>query len=83
MPKISKSNKELDDLRGQIFIQYTKQLNNNGYVEPKKLRNNVLAIEEKQYSLLTYFTEHNCKYKNRNNTVVAVSYTHLTLPTKA
>ena len=66
MPKISKSNKELDDLRGQIFIQYTKQLNNNGYVEPKKLRNNVLAIEEKQYSLLTYFTEHNSKYKNKS-----------------
>ena len=31
--KISKLNKELDDLRGQISIQYTKQLNNNGYVE--------------------------------------------------
>ena len=30
--KISKLNKELDDLRGQISIQYTKQLNNNGYV---------------------------------------------------
>ncbi|MGN4097835.1 hypothetical protein ACS2BN_23105, partial [Bacteroides ovatus] len=74
VPKISKSNKELDDLRGQIFIQYTKQLNNNGYVEPKKLRNNVLAIEEKQYSLLTYFTEHNCKYKNRNNTVVVTCF---------
>lgn len=55
--KISKLNKELDDLRGQISIQYTKQLNNNGYVEPEKLRNNVLGIEEKQHSLLTYFTE--------------------------
>lgn len=44
--KISKLNKELDDLRGQISIQYTKQLNNNGYVEPEKLRNNVLGIEE-------------------------------------
>ncbi len=39
--KISKLNKELDDLRGQISIQYTKQLNNNGYVEPEKLRNKV------------------------------------------
>lgn len=63
--KISKLNKELDDLRGQISIQYTKQLNNNGYVEPEKLRNKVLGIEEKQHSLLTYFTEHNLQYKDK------------------
>lgn len=66
--KISKLNKELDDLRGQISIQYTKQLNNNGYVEPEKLRNNVLGIEEKQHSLLTYFTEHNLQYKDKVGT---------------
>ena len=63
--KISKLNKELDDLRGQISIQYTKQLNNNGYVEPEKLRNKVLGIEEKLHSLLTYFTEHNLQYKDK------------------
>lgn len=66
--KISKLNKELDDLRGQISIQYTKQLNNNGYVEPEKLRNKVLGIEEKQHSLLTYFTEHNLQYKDKVGT---------------
>ena len=49
--KISKLNKELDDLRGQISIQYTKQLNNNGYVEPEKLRNNVLKKSSTAYSL--------------------------------
>lgn len=55
-------------MRGQISIQYTKQLNNNGYVEPEKLRNNVLGIEEKEHSLLTYFTEHNLQYKDKVGT---------------
>lgn len=66
--KISKLNKELDDLRGQISIQYTNQLNNNGYVMPEKLRNKVLGIEDKQHTLITYFTEHNAQYKEKVGT---------------
>lgn len=76
--KISKLNKELDDLRGQISIQYTRQLNNNGYVEPEKLRNNVLGIEEKQHSLLTYFTEHNLQYKDKVGTTATQRPIHVT-----
>lgn len=72
--KAAQLNRLLDNIRGQISMHYTRLMNENGYVLPDRIKNAFLGIEEKEKTLLTYFTLHNEQYKLK----VGTTATHKT-----
>ena len=72
--KAAQLNRLLDNIRGQISMHYTKLMNENGYVLPERIKNAFLGIEEKEKTLINYFTLHNEQYKLK----VGTTATHKT-----
>ena len=60
--RVSSLNKTLDEIRSAITMHYTRMMNVDGYALPEKIRNAFLGLEEKEKTLISYFTQHNEQY---------------------
>ena len=63
--RVSSLNKTLDEIRSAITMHYTRRMNVDGYALPEKIRNAFLGLEEKEKTLISYFTQHNEQYANK------------------
>ena len=48
-----------------ITMHYTRMMNVDGYALPEKIRNAFLGLEEKEKTLISYFTQHNEQYAKK------------------
>ena len=67
-------NRLLDDIRANINMHYNRLMSCDGYVQPQKIRNIFLGVEEKADTLVSLFTQHNEQYKLK----VGMTSTHKT-----
>ena len=63
--RVSSLNKTLDEIRAAITMHYTRMMNTDGYALPEKIRNAFLGLEEKDKTLISYFTQHNEQYAKK------------------
>ena len=63
--RVSSLNKTLDEIRSAITMHYTRMMNVDGYALPEKIRNAFLGLEEKEKTLISYFTQHNEQYAKK------------------
>lgn len=63
--RVSSLNKTLDEIRAAITMHYTRMMNVDGYALPEKIRNAFLGLEEKEKTLINYFTQHNEQYAKK------------------
>ena len=63
--RVSSLNKTLDEIRAAITMHYTRMMNTDGYALPEKIRNAFLGLEEKEKTLISYFTQHNEQYAKK------------------
>ena len=63
--RVSSLNKTLDEIRAAITMHYTRMMNTDGYALPERIRNAFLGLEEKDKTLISYFTQHNEQYAKK------------------
>lgn len=61
-------NRLLDNMRAEITVHYNRLMNVKGYVLPEQIRNTFLGLEEKEKTLITYFSQFNEQYKQKVGT---------------
>ena len=67
-------NRLIESVKSELTVHYNRLMNIKGYALPEQIRNAFLGIEEKEKTLITYFTQHNEQYKQK----VGMTTTHTT-----
>lgn len=55
-------NRQLDNLKVSIDKEFNRQMSENGYATPEKIKNSILGIDKKYKTILEYFDSHNKQY---------------------
>ncbi len=66
--KNSTLNRTLESIRAELTVQYNRLMNLKGYALPEQIRNTFLGLEEKEKTLITYFSQFNEQYKQKVGT---------------
>ena len=78
--KNSELNRLLDNMRAELTVHYNRLMNTKGYALPEQIRNAFLGLEEKEKTLIAYFTQFNEQYKQKVGiTVTQRTYTRYEL----
>lgn len=66
--KNSALNRLLESIKSELTVHYNRLLNVKGYALPEQIRNAFLGLEEKEKTLVTYFSQFNGQYKQKVGT---------------
>lgn len=66
--KSSALNRLLESIKSELTVHYNRLLNVKGYALPEQIRNAFLGLEEKEKTLITYFSQFNGQYKQKVGT---------------
>jgi len=72
--EIAEINRKLTNLSSRIDKAYNRRLEENGYVLPEEIKNDILGTDINHKTLFYYFTKHNEQYKQK----VGKNTTHTT-----
>lgn len=66
--KNSALNRLLESVKAELTVHYNRLMNVKGYALPEQIRNAFLGLEEKEKTLITYFSQFNEQYKRKVGT---------------
>lgn len=66
--KNSALNRLLENIKSELTVHYNRLMNVKGYALPEQIRNAFLGLEEKEKTLITYFSRFNEQYKQKVGT---------------
>lgn len=66
--KNSALNRLLESIKSELTVHYNRLMNVKGYALPEQIRNAFLGLEEKEKTLITYFSQFNEQYKQKVGT---------------
>lgn len=66
--KNSALNLLLETVKSELTVQYNRLMNVKGYALPEQIRNAFLGLEEKEKTLISYFSQFNEQYKQKVGT---------------
>lgn len=66
--KNSVLNRFLEGIKSELTVHYNRLMNVKGYALPEQIRNAFLGLEEKEKTLITYFSQFNEQYKQKVGT---------------
>jgi len=72
--EIAEINRKLTNLSSRIDKAYNRRLEENGYVLPEEIKNDILGTDINHKTLIYYFTKHNEQYRQK----VGKNTTHTT-----
>lgn len=79
-PKNAVLNNLLDTIRAETTVHYNRLMSVKGYALPEQIRNALLGFDEKEKTLITYFTQFNDQYKQKvGTTATQKTYTRYEL----
>ncbi len=68
--KNSALNRLLETIKSELTVHYNRLMNVKGYALPEQIRNAFLGLEEKEKTLISYFSQFNDQYKQKVGTTV-------------
>lgn len=78
--KNSALNRLLESIKSELTVHYNRLMNVKGYALPEQIRNAFLGLEEKEKTLITYFSRFNEQYKQKvGTTATQKTYTRYEL----
>lgn len=66
--KNSALNRLLESIKSELTVHYNRLMNVKGYALPEQIRNAFLGLEEKEKTLIIYFSQFNEQYKQKVGT---------------
>lgn len=70
----------IESIKAELTVHYNRLMNVKGYALPEQIRNAFLGLEEKEKTLITYFSQFNDQYKQKvGTTVTQKTYTRYEL----
>lgn len=67
-------NRLIESVKSELTVHYNRLMNVKGYALPEQIRNAFLGLEEKEKTLISYFSQFNDQYKQK----VGTTATHKT-----